>query len=173
MQFIVHTYDDNSANSSGRSSPMSISSTSSIASTQANSMMLPHLEPPSPVPSARTFGSPTPRKLTFGTAEHIKPIHLHPIKCEDADSEDESLSVMQPTNITLQHPTEVSIKVEHFESIHNARETKAKQSPPVSDTNTNTNANTASTDTPLTNTEAAATLMVLGTATILKENTQP
>ena len=170
MQFIVHTYNNNSANSSSRSSPMSISSTSSIASTQANSMTLPHLEPPSPVPSARTFGSPTPRKLTFSTAEHIEPIRLRPIKCEDADSEDESLPVMQPTNITLQHPTEVSIKVKHFESIHNARETEAKQSPPVPDTNTNTNANTTSTDAPLTNTEAAAALMVLGTTTLLEEN---
>ena len=168
MQFIVHTYDDNSANSSGHSSPMFISSTSSIASMQANSTTLPHLEPPSPVPSARTFGSPTPRKLTFGTAEHIEPIRLHPVKCEDADSEDESLSVMQPTNITLQHPTEVSIKVEHFESIHNARETEAKQSPPVPDTNTN--ANTTSTDAPLTNTKAATALMILGTITLLEEN---
>ena len=120
MQFIMHTYNDNSANSSGHSSPMSISSTSFIASTQANSTTLPHLEPPSPVPSARTFGSPTPRKLTFGTAEHIEHICLRPVKCEDIDSEDESLPVMQPTDIMLQHPTEVSIKVEHFESVHNA-----------------------------------------------------
>ena len=172
MQFIVHTYDDNSANSSGHSSSMSISSTSSIASTQANSTTLPHLEPLSPVPSARTFGSPTPIKLTFGTAEHIEPIRLRPVKCEDVDSEDESLPVMQPTNITLQHPIEVSIKVEHFESIHNARETEAKQSPPVPDTNTSTNANTASADAPLTDTKAAAALMVLRTTTVLEENTQ-
>ena len=116
----MHTYDDNSTNSSSRSSPMSISSTSSIASMQANSTTLPHLEPPSPVSSARTFGSPMSRKLTFGTAEHIEPICLRPVKCEDADSEDESLPVMQPTNIMLQHPTEVSIKVEHFESVYNA-----------------------------------------------------
>ena len=171
MQFIVHTYDGDSTNSSGCSSSTSISSTSSIASTQANSPMLPHLKPPSPVPSARTFGSPTPRKLAFGTAEYIKPIRLCPVKCEDVDSEDESLPVLPPTNIVTQYPIEVSTKVEHFESIHNTRETEAKQSPPIPDTSTNTN--TTTTDEPLTDVEAAATLMVLGTATILKENTQP
>ena len=172
MQFIVQSYDDDSAKSSGCSSSISISSASAIASMQADSPTLPHLEPLSPVPSARTFGSPTPRKLAFGTAEYIEPIRLRPIKCEDADREDESLPVLPPTNITAQYPIEVSTKVEHFKSVHNTRETKAKQLPPIPNTNTNTNTNTAPTDEPLTDTEAAAALMVLGTAAILEENTQ-
>ena len=98
---------------------------------QADSPMLPRLEPLSPVPSARTFGSLTPRKLAFGTAEYIEPIHFRPVKCKDTDSEDESLPVMPPTNIAAQYPIEVLTKVEYFESIHNAQETEAKQLPPI------------------------------------------
>ena len=170
MQFIVQSYNDDSANSSSHSSSMSISSVSAITSMQADSPTLPRLEPLSPVPSTRTFGSPTPRKLVFGTAEYIEPIHLCPVKCEDADSEDESLPVLPPTNITAQYPIEVLTKIEHFKSVHNARETEAKQLSPISDTNINTN--TAPTDEPLTDTEAATALMVLGTTAIFKENTQ-
>ena len=166
----MQSYNGDSANSSGHSSPMSIFSVPTIASTQADSLTLPCLKPPSPVPSSRTFGSPTPKKLAFGTTEYIEPIHLRPIKCEDTDSEDESLPVLLPTNITAQYPIEILTKVEYFESIHNAQETEAKQLPPIPNANTNTNTTPA--DEPLTDTEATATLMVLSATTISEENTQ-
>ena len=172
MQSIMQSYNSDSANTSGRSSAMSISSTvSTIASTHPDSPTLPRLEPPSPVPSTRTFGSPTPKKLAFGTAEYIEPIRLRPVTCEDADSEDEDFPLLSSTDTTAAYPSKVSIKVEHFESVHNARETEAKQSPPIPDNTTKNTTTTTTDDQPLTDAEAAAALIAIGATAVFKEAT--
>ena len=174
MQSIAQSYNSSAANSSGRSSAMSISSDtstmSSISSTRPNSPTLPRLSPLSPVPSAGTFGSPTPKKIAFGTTKYFEPIRLRPVTVEDADSEDEDQLILSPTNITTQAPTELSIKVEQFENVHNARETKAKQRP--NDANhttpiTTTIDTTVATNQLLNDSNAALTLCALGTASIL------
>ena len=174
MQSIAQSYNSSATNSFGRSSAMSISSDtstmSSISSTCPNSLTLPCLSPPSPVPSARTFGSPTPKKIAFDTTEYIKPIRLRPITVEDADSEDEDQLILLPTNITTQPPANLSIKVEQFENIHNARETEAKQRP--NDANhttpiTTTTDTTVAANQPLNDFNAALALCALGTTSIL------
>ena len=174
MQSITQSYNSSAANSSGHSSAMSISSDtstmSSISSTRPDSPTLPRLSPPSPVPSARTFGSPTPKKIAFGTTEYIEPIRLRPIMVEDADSEDKDQFVLPPTNIATQAPTELSIKVKQFKSVHNAKEAEAKLRP--NDANHTTPITTA-TDTsvaanqPLDDSDAALALCALGTTSIL------
>ena len=170
MQSIIQSYNSNPAsnptNFSSCSSPMSIFSfISSIASNHPDSPTLPCLKPLSPVPSARTFGSPTPKRLTFSTAKYIESICLCPVKVKDTDSEDESLSLLLPTNFTAQCSAKVPIKVEHFESVHNTWEAEAKQLPPFP----NTNANTASTTipAPLTEAKAATALLAISTTTLL------
>ena len=174
MQSIAQSYNSSAANSSGHSSTMSISSDtstmSSISSTRPDSPMLPRLSPLSPVPSAGTFGSPTPKKIAFSTTEYIEPIRLCPVTVEDADSEDEDQLILSPTNITTQAPTELSIKVEQFENVHNARETKAKQHP--NDANhttpiTTTIDTTVAANQLLDDSDAALALCALGTASIL------
>ena len=174
MQSITQSYNSSATNSSGRSSAMSISSDtstmSSISSTHPDSPTLPRLSPPSPVPSARTFGSPMPKKIAFGTTEYIEPIRLHPVTVEDADSEDEDQLILSPTNITTQSPANPSIKVEQFESVHNAREAEAKQRP--DDVNhatpiTTTTDTTVAAHQPLDDADTALTLCALGTASIL------
>ena len=174
MQSITQSYNSSAANSSGRSFTMSISSDastmSSISSTRPNSPTLPRLSPPSPVPSTRTFGFPTPKKIAFGITKYIEPIRLRPIMLEDVDSEDEDQLILSPTNITTQAPTDLSIKVKQFENVHNARETEAKQCP--DDANhttpiTTTTDSTVATNQPLDDSDAALALCALGTASIL------
>ena len=174
MQPIAQSYNSSAANSSGRSSAMSISSDastmSSISLTCPDSPTLPRLSPPSPVPSTRTFGSPMPKKIAFGTTKYIEPIRLCPIMVEDMDSKDEDQLILSPTNITTQAPTDLLIKVKQFENVHNARETKAKQRP--NDANhttpiTTTTGSTVATNQPLDDFDAALALCALGTASIL------
>lgn len=163
MQFIMQSYGSDSTNSSGRSSPMSISSSvSTIASTHPDSPMLPCLEPPLPVPSARTFRSPPPKPLVFSTATPVQPIRLRLVKVEDI--EDEDVSLLLPTNFTAQTPAKIKTKVEQFESVHNARETEAKQSP--TNTQPNTDADPRSVSPPLDNATATTALLALGAASI-------
>ena len=78
---------------------MSISLESSITSTHSNSLTLPRLLHLSPIPSTRTFESPTPKKLTFSTTEYIEPVQLCPIKMEDLDSKDGSPLVLPTTDL--------------------------------------------------------------------------
>ena len=174
MQSITQSYNSSAANSSGRSSAMSISSDastmSSISSTRPDSPTLPRLSPPSLVPSARTFGSPTPKKITFSTTEYIESIRLRPVTMEDADSEDEDQFVLPPTNITTQSPANLAIKVKQFESVHNAREAEAKQCPDDANHTTpiiTTTDTTVATNQPLDDSNAALALCALGTASIL------
>ena len=120
---------------------MSISSESSNTSMCPNSLTPPCLLPLSPIPSTRTFGSPTPKKLIFSTTEHIEPIQLCPVKMEDLDDEDGSPLVLPTTDLAAQCPKEISIGVECFERVHNTQEAEAKLDPPIPDTNTTTNTN--------------------------------
>ena len=129
--------------------------------------MLPHLSPPSLVPSTRTFGSPTPKKLTFGTAKYLKPICLCLITVEDTDSEDKDQLILLPANIIAQCPKEVSIKVKCSEAIHNARETKAKQYSNDTDYPTSNTTDTSTSDTILSDADAALVLCAIGTSSIL------
>ena len=89
---------------------------------------------------------------------------------EDADSEDEDQLILLPTNITTQPLTELSIKVEQFENVHNTRETKAKQCPDnanyTTPITTTTNA-TVTANQPLDDSNATLALCALGTTSIL------
>ena len=171
MQFIAQSYNGSAANTSGCFSPISISSNassiSSISSTCPDSPMLPHLFPPSLVPSTRTFRSPTLKKLTFGTAKYFKPICLCLVTVEDTDSEDEDQLILLPANIIAQCPKEVLIKVKCFEAIHNARETKAKQYSNDTDHPISNITDTSTSDTILSDANTALVLYAIGTSSIL------
>ena len=136
MQSIAQYLSDQA----GYTMAMSISSESSNTSMCPNSLTPPHLSPPSPIPSTRTFGSPTPKKLIFGTIKYIEPIQLRPVKMEDLDNEDGSSLILPTTDLTAQCPKEISIKVKCFKQVHNAREAEAKLDPPIPNANTTTNA---------------------------------
>jgi hypothetical protein len=68
--------------------------------------------------------------ILFNTTKHIKPVYLWPLKLEDEEISDEDKPIPplsdSPTVFDKAYPTQVCIKVEEFEEVHNAREVKAK-----------------------------------------------
>ena len=75
--------------------------------------------------------SPTPElHIQFGTTEHVKPILVRPLKLDNDQVSDESLSLPlspnSPKIIIDTFPRPLQIKVEEFEEIHSECEAEAK-----------------------------------------------
>ena len=74
--------------------------------------------------------SPSSSPIQFGTAKHVQPIDLRPVKLEDDDVQDEDKSLVLPpiipTPFSPTHPAQVQIKIEQFETVHNEREIEGK-----------------------------------------------
>ena len=119
----------NNANNS--TSDMSISSLSPLTSTRSSSPALSYTGP-NQLPSPKTCN------IQFGTAEPVEPIILRPLKLEDGEIPAEDQPLLPTPAFTPERPAQISIKIEQFETIHNARETDAKQEAKTS-TNQTTN----------------------------------
>ena len=75
--------------------------------------------------------SPTPKlHIQFGTTEHVKPILVRPLKLDDDQVSNESLSLPLSPNspgiIIDTFPRPLQVKVEEFEEIYSECEAEAK-----------------------------------------------
>jgi hypothetical protein len=58
--------------------------------------------------------------ILFGTAEHVQPINLWPLKVQDDEKSDKDKSPVLSVPFSNAHPAQVHIKIEEFEETHNA-----------------------------------------------------
>jgi hypothetical protein len=117
-------------NANHSSSDMSISSLSPLTPSRASSPALSYIS---------QLPSPAACTIQFGTTERVEPVILRPLKLEDGEISAEDQPLLPVPAFTTESPAQVSIKIEQFETTHNAREAEAKQEADASTSNQNTN----------------------------------